>query len=292
MTLKLSLRELEVFAAIADAESVTRAADALALSQSAASQALAQLESALGATLFDRVGRRLQLNENGRALLPRARALLDDAAALQDLFGNAALSLRLGASTTIANYLLPQRLAALRRDWPQCKVLLQVANTRDIVAAVAALRVDFGLIEGPCHHPELLATPWQQDELVLIAAAQHPLAQGTLTREKLAAAPWLLREAGSGTREEVERVLLPELGSLRLEMELGDSEAIKRAVAAGLGISCLSRRVVAELLADGSLVELAAGLPPLARTLWCVRHRDKPASRSMQAFLQLDAAAG
>lgn len=289
MTLKLSLRELEVFAAIADAESVTRASDALAMSQSAASQALAQLEGALGAALFDRVGRRLQLNENGRSLLPRARALLDEAAALQGMFGSAVLSLRLGASTTIANYLLPQRLAVLRRDWPQCKVALQVANTRDIVAAVAALRVDFGLIEGPCHHPELHATPWLQDELVLIAARDHPLARQPLSRERLAAAPWLLREAGSGTREEVERVLLPELGSLQLEMELGDSEAIKRAVAAGLGISCLSRRVVAELLADGSLVELDSGLPPLARTLWCVRHRDRPAGRSMQAFLQLDA---
>ena len=233
MALKLSLRELEVFAAVAACESVTRAAAEVALSQSAASQALAQLEQALGVPLFDRIGRGLQLNEHGRTLLPRARALLDEAAALQDLFGEAALSLRLGASTTIANYLLPQRLAALRQRWPQCRVSLQVANTRDIVAAVAALQADFGLIEGPCHHPALHSLPWQQDELLVFAAANHPLAGRQVGLAELAAAPWLLRETGSGTREEVERVLLPHLGSLNVEMELGDSEAIKRAVAAG-----------------------------------------------------------
>jgi DNA-binding transcriptional LysR family regulator len=288
MPLRLSLRELEVFAAVAACESVTRAAAEVALSQSAASQALAQLEQALGVPLFDRIGRGLQLNEHGRALLPRARALLDEAAALQDLFGEAALSLRLGASTTIANYLLPQRLAALRQRWPQCRVSLQVANTRDIVAAVAALQADFGLIEGPCHHPALHSLPWQQDELLVFAAANHPLAGRAVSLAELAGAPWLLREAGSGTREEVERVLLPHLGSLNVEMELGDSEAIKRAVAAGLGVSCLSRRVVAELLDSGALVPLHTALPPLQRTLWCIRHRDKAPGSSMRAFLQLD----
>lgn len=288
MSLKISLRELEVFAAIAACESVTRAAAEVALSQSAASQALAQLEQALGVALFDRIGRGLQLNESGRALLPRARALLDEAAALQGLFGDSALFLRLGASTTIANYLLPQRLAALRQRWPQCRVALQVANTRDIVAAVAALQADFGLIEGPCHHPALVSLPWLDDELVVFAAAGHALAGREVDHAELAAAPWLLRESGSGTREEVERVLLPHLASLNVEMELGDSEAIKRAVAAGLGVSCLSRRVVAELLDSGVLVELRTALPPLHRTLWHIRHRDKTASSSMLAFLQLD----
>lgn len=285
MPLRLTLRELEVFAAIAEQQSVTRAASEVALSQSAASQALAQLESALGVSLFDRVGRGLLLNENGRMLLPRARAMLDEAANLQSLFAGGTLSLRLGASTTIANYLLPGLLARLRQGWPQCEVSLQVANTREIETAVAELRLDFGLIEGPCRHPALHTQAWLEDELLVVAAP----GKARLSREELADAPWLLREPGSGTREEVERVLLPELGRLNVAMELGNSEAIKRAVAAGLGISCLSRRVVAELLASGALVAVDAGLPRLVRTLWCIRHRDRAPGAGMQALLQLSA---
>ncbi|MBW7567623.1 LysR family transcriptional regulator [Chromobacterium subtsugae] len=284
MSLHISLRELEVFVAVAELDTVTRAADRVALTQSAASQALCKLEQGLGAQLFDRVGRRLLLNEHGRLLLPRARALLDAAADVQGLFDGDALALRIGASTTIANYLLPPLLAAFRRDWPRARLELEVANTRDIVEAVAAFRVDFGLIEGPCHHPELLASPWRQDELIVFAAAGHPLAGRKVAAAELAQAEWILREAGSGTREEVERVLLPHLSRLAISMELGHSEAIKHAVAAGLGVSCLSRHVIADLLAAGAVVAVDADLPPLTRTLYRVQHRDKSASRGMAAF--------
>ncbi|AOZ52857.1 LysR family transcriptional regulator [Chromobacterium vaccinii] len=282
--MRISLRELEVFVAVAELDTVTRAAERVALTQSAASQALDKLEQGLGAKLFDRVGRRLLINEHGRLLLPRARALLDAAGDVQGLFDGGGLALRIGASTTIANYLLPPLLAAFRRDWPQARLELEVANTRDIVEAVAAFRVDFGLIEGPCHHPELLASPWRQDELLVFAAVSHPLAGRKVAAAELAEAEWILREAGSGTREEVERVLLPHLMRLSISMELGHSEAIKHAVAAGLGVSCLSRHVVADLLAAGSVVEVDADLPRLTRTLYRVQHRDKAIGRGMAAF--------
>ncbi|MEO4028711.1 LysR family transcriptional regulator [Chromobacterium vaccinii] len=284
MSLRISLRELEVFVSVAELGTVTRAAERVALTQSAASQALDKLEQGLGAKLFDRVGRRLLINEHGRLLLPRARALLDAAGDVQGLFDGGGLALRIGASTTIANYLLPPLLAAFRRDWPQARLELEVANTRDIVEAVAAFRVDFGLIEGPCHHPELLASPWRQDELLVFAAVSHPLAGRKVAAAELAEAEWILREAGSGTREEVERVLLPHLMRLSISMELGHSEAIKHAVAAGLGVSCLSRHVVADLLAAGSVVEVDADLPRLTRTLYRVQHRDKAIGRGMAAF--------
>ncbi|MBM2885392.1 LysR family transcriptional regulator [Chromobacterium amazonense] len=284
MGLRISLRELEVFVAVAEWNTVTRAAEQVALTQSAASQALDKLEQGLGVKLFDRVGRRLLINEHGRLLLPRARALLDAAGDVQNLFHSGELALRIGASTTIANYLLPSLLAAFRKDWPQARLELDVANTRDIVEAVAAFRVDFGLIEGPCHHPELLADAWRQDELLVFAAVDHPLAGRKVTADELADASWILREPGSGTREEVERVLLPHLNRLAIGMELGHSEAIKHAVAAGLGVSCLSRHVVADLLAAGSVVEVDANLPLLTRTLFRVQHRDKAVSRGMEAF--------
>ncbi|MEZ5643487.1 MAG: LysR family transcriptional regulator [Burkholderiaceae bacterium] len=287
MSLRYSLRELEVFVAIARQGSVSRAAEAVALTQSAASQALAKLERALGQPLFDRCGRRLVLNENGRLLWPRAQALLDAAAQVQDLLADGGLSMRLGASTTIANYLLPPRLAAFRTAYPAACVQLTVGNTGEVVAAVAAMELDFGLIEGACHHPDLAVSDWQQDELVIIAPPGHALTRGRATRAALAGAAWLLREPGSGTREEVERWLHTHVGPVRMDMELGNSEAIRRAVAAGLGVSCLSRNVVAEALAAGSVAEVRTGLPSLSRPLRLVRHRERAPTRGMQAFLAL-----
>lgn len=285
MRLRLTLRELELFCAIAKHGSVRRAAEAVALTQSATSQALARLEQALDAPLFDRRGRRLVLNEAGRLLLPRAQRLLDDAQALQGLLAGAPMSIHLGASTTIANYLLPQLLAELRRREPAAQVRLSAGNTAEVVAAVAAMRLDFGLIEGPCRHPQLQVTHWRDDELVPIAPPGHALAQGRVRRQQLAAARWLLRESGSGTRDEVERWLLLHVGEVRADMELGDNEAIKRAVAAGVGISCLPRLVVADLLASGALAEIDTGLPPLVRPLSLVRHAQRPLSPSIHTFL-------
>ena len=285
--LKLTLRALEVFCAVTEQGTVTQAAEAVALTQSAASQALDKLEGSLGIRLFDRVGRRLVLNEHGRLLLPRARALLDMAQDIHQLFDSGGPCLRIGASSTIVNYLLPVSLAAFRREWPQARLELEVGNTRDIVEAVAGLTVDFGFIEGFCHHSELIVEPWQRDELVVFSAPDHPLAGREVTVTELGCAEWLLREPGSGTREEVERLLLPHVPMLKVSMELGHSEAIKHAVAAGLGVSCLSRRVVENELASGAVVVLRAGLPPLMRTLFRIRHRAKTVTRGMESFLQL-----
>ena len=138
MTLRFSLRELEVFCAVARHDNVGRAADAVSLTQSAASQALARLEQALGQRLFDRHGRRLGLNENGRLLLPRAQALLGEAEECQALLTGGALSLRLGASTTIASYLMPAELARFRRAYPGAAVRRTVGNTARVAAAALA----------------------------------------------------------------------------------------------------------------------------------------------------------
>jgi DNA-binding transcriptional LysR family regulator len=283
MSLRISLRELEVFVAICEQQSVTSAALTLAMTQSAASQSLAALETALNVVLFDRVGRRLVVNENGRLLLPRARAMLDLGQDTQNLFTGPAAYLRVGASTTIANYILPTRIAGFRRQHPGGGLELLVGNTGEIVAAVAALRVDVGFIEGPCHHPQLQVTPWLDDELVVVVGASHPFAAARPALPALSAAEWILREPGSGTRQEVERLLLPRLGAFSVAMELGDAEAIKHAVAAGLGVSCLPRRVVAEYLESGKLRELS--LSGLHRRLYRVMHRDKVVTRGLSAFL-------
>lgn len=285
--LHYSLRELEVFCAIAQQGTVRAAADRVALSQPAASHALARLERALQRRLFDRTGRKLVLNEAGRQLLPRARSLLDDAAAIQQSGAGAVPALRLAASTTIANYLLPVQLAAYRDRYPAAPVQVQVGNTAEVVASVAAMRVDFGLIEGPCQRSELQVRFWRDDPMVLIAPPAHPAARDRCTREALAGMTWLLREPGSGTRAEVERWLLSHLGTVRADIELGNSEAIKRGVAAGLGVSCLPRVMVSDLIERGLVVEIRSELPMFSRVLSIIHHGQRGSIPGMKAFLAL-----
>ena len=278
----ITLRQLEVFAEVLKSGSTTQASQMLALSQSAVSAALTDLEGQLGVQLFDRVGKRLVVNEHGRLLYPRALALLERALEIEQLFRGA---IRVYASSTIGNYILPEIIARYRRDLPDLPLELSVGNSQDVINAVADLRVDIGLIEGPCHAADIIAEPWLEDELVVFAAPDSPLLEGEVTLQRLAEAPWILREHGSGTREIVDYLLLSHLPAFHLGMELGNSEAIKHAVRHGLGISCLSRRVVAEQLEVGSLVELTIPLPRLTRTLWRIHHRQKHISKALQRFL-------
>ena len=279
----ITLRQLEVFAEVLKSGSTTQASQMLALSQSAVSAALTELEGQLGVQLFDRVGKRLVVNEHGRLLYPRALALLERA--LEQLFRGDNGAIRVYASSTIGNYILPEIIARYRRDLPDLPLELSVGNSQDVINAVADLRVDIGLIEGPCHAADIIAEPWLEDELVVFAAPDSPLLAGEVTLQRLAEAPWILREHGSGTREIVDYLLLSHLPAFHLGMELGNSEAIKHAVRHGLGISCLSRRVVAEQLEVGSLVELTIPLPRLTRTLWRIHHRQKHISKALQRFL-------
>lgn len=284
--LRVNLRQLEVFAATARAGTVRAAADQVARSQSAASATLVELEDTLGAQLFDRVGRRLLLNENGRALLPKAMSLLDRAAELQHLFAaEHDAPLRLAASLTIGECLLPDLLANWKAGHPASPVQLMIGNTSEVIAAVAGFDVDIGFIEGRQMHPQLIVRAWRSDELVIVAAPVHPLARGTAGPRQLAEATWALRERGSGTREAVERWLLDHVGSLRVEFELGSPEAIKRLVAAGNALGCLPREVVARELDQGTLVELATRLPRATRRLAIVLHRDKHLGRGAEEFL-------
>jgi DNA-binding transcriptional LysR family regulator len=288
--LRLSLRQLEVFAAIAHTGSTRVAAGRVARSQSAASAALAELESALGEQLFDRVGRRLVLNENGRALLPGAVALLGQAAELQSLFsGEHAAPLRVAASLTIGEYLLPGLMAQWKLAHPHSAVHLAIGNTSEVIAAVAALEADVGFIEGPQTHADLRVRRWVSDELVVVAAPGHPLAAAKAARasaRQLADASWILREHGSGTRQASDRWLIEHLGSLNIGFELGSTEAIKQVVAAGTGLGCLSRHAVAQALADGHLVALRTRLPAARRRLATVVHRDKQLGVTTHDFLR------
>jgi len=286
--LRLNLRQLEVFVATARAGSTRAAAERVARSQSAASAALADLEAALGAPLFDRIGRRLVLNENGRALLPRAAAVLDEATELQHLLsgGAQATPLRIAASFTIGEYLLPERVAQWKAAHPGSPLRMRVSNTDDVIDAVARHEADIGFVEGARTHPDLVLRPWLSDELVVFAAPTHPLARRSVSVEQLRSASWVVREPGSGTREATDRWLLEHLGTVDIDYELGSTEAIKRLVGFGAGIGCVSRYAVAHAFDEGWLVPLRTQLPKAARRLATVVHRGRPLGAGAAAFMR------
>jgi DNA-binding transcriptional LysR family regulator len=291
--LRLNLRQLEVFVATARAGSTRAAADRVARSQSATSAALAELETALGAPLFDRVRRRLVLNDNGRVLLLKAAALLDQVAELQQLFAGSSASvpatpLRVAASLTIGEVLLPDIVARWKHTHTSSPVQIAIANTSEVIRRVAAFDVDLGFIEGPQTHPDLRVQPWLNDDMVLVAAPTHPLARKRrVDRAALRAARWALRESGSGSREAVDRWLTEHVGAVEVAYEFGSTEAIKRLLAAGTAVGCVSRLAVASALAEGSLQELRTPLPRATRRLAIVVHRDKHLGRGAQDFLGL-----
>jgi DNA-binding transcriptional LysR family regulator len=292
--LRLTLRQLQIFVAVAHYGSTAAASGQIALSQSATSAAVNELERLLSQRLFDRVGKRLLLNDNGRAMLPRALALLDGAAEIEkqtQSIAAQAQSLRIGASTTIGNYVLPRVLADLFRSaniqqsnsWHSS---VRIANTEAIGRGVAHFELDVGFVEGPVHAPEVQSVPWIRDEMVVVAAASQNAPAGRTPVRALREAVWLLREDGSGTREAADQALLPHLRSYRRSVELGSSEAIKHAAVLGLGFACLSRWVVDDAVQSGRLQILRTTLPKVFRPCYVVLHRAKVHTAAMQLVLR------
>lgn len=287
--LRFSLKQLEVFAAIARGGSARAAAAQLARSQSSASAALAELEGALGVHLFDRVAQRLVPNENARALLPGALSLLDQALELQTLFDREhPAPLRVTASLTIGEYVLPQLVASWQQTHPRNPIQLAIENTSRVIDAVLGQRADVGFIEGPQTHPGLVLRPWLTDELVVIAAPGHPLARSgrRASLKQLGDAAWILREIGSGTRQASDNWLGANLGSFQVAFELGSTEAIKRLTAAGAGLACLSSNAVRRDVQTGQLVILRTPMPAARRRLSIVMRREKRLGRATQDFVQ------
>lgn len=288
--MKFTLRQLEVFVAVARTSSVSQAAEELPLSQSATSTALGEFERQFGLQLFDRVGKSLRLNETGRQLLPRAVELIDRAQEVEDMLeGRSGFGpLDIGATLTIGNYLTTLIVARFLQAHQESRVRLQVHNTATIVQQVANYELDLGLIEGDCNHPDLEVEPWIEDELTVFCAPGHPLAgKGKASLDQLLKEPWILREQGSGTRQTFDHAMRNAPAQIDIRLELEHTEAIKRAVESGLGIGCISRLALKDAFRRGSLVPLATPELDLRRQFRFVRHRQKYQSAGMREFLAL-----
>jgi DNA-binding transcriptional LysR family regulator len=288
--MKYSLRQLEIFVAVSRTESASRAAEELAMSQSATSTALGEFERQFNLQLFDRVGKSLRLNEAGQQLLPRAVELLDRAREIENLLdGNAGFGhMKIGATLTVGNYLATILVAQFLQEHPESRIQLQVHNTSTIVQQIANHELDIGLIEGDCHHSDIEVETWIADELVVFASPNHPLAgQRRISMDRLLREPWIVREKGSGTRETFDRAFRNHHAKLDIRLELEHTEAIKRAVESGLGIGCISHLALKDAFRRGSLVPLATPALDLSRYFYFLWHKQKYQTAGMREFLAL-----
>jgi DNA-binding transcriptional LysR family regulator len=245
---------LVVFRAVAEQRSFRKAAEELYLTQPAVSLQIKALEEDIGIQLFDRTGTRIELTEAGKILLEysqQANALFVQAEhEIAALSGEHVGQLALGASTTIAQYVLPGLLGEFSREYPRVHPTMTSGNTEQIVEALEEQKIALGLIEGPARSRDVKTEPFLQDELVLIVSAAHEWAEfKSIPCSEIVAASFLMRERGSGTRRVIEIALARygvKLNSLRIVMELDSTEGIKSAVEAGLGIGFVSRWAIAK----------------------------------------------
>ena len=283
--MQITLRQLEIFAAVCREGTITRAAQRIGLSQAATSQALAELENQLQRRLFDRNGRRLKQNAAGRELFPGAIEALDRIRDLERGGRRISFNFRLCASLTVGNYMLPSLIGRFARRHPDARFQVEIGNTEHVVESVRQLESDAGWIEGLTRDPHLRSFPWRQDRLVIIAAPGHALAGRRASPEALARASWVLREKGSGTREVFEGAIADRFSLLHVPVELGGIGAVKRAVMAGIGLSCISRSTIDLELKARQLALVHTPWLNLQRQITLLVHHQKYLDRSLGGFL-------
>ena len=289
----MTLEQLRVFVAVAERQHVTQAARVLNLAQSAASSAIAALESRHDTKLFDRVGRHIELTEAGQAFLVEARTVLARAEAaelaLMEFGGLKRGTLSVEASQTIASHWLPRHLVAFRRAYPQIDIRLAMANTAQVITAVETRTTELGFVEDAVHGEQLTSTPVARDQVVVVVSPDHPWAEQTdLTPTDILDGEWVLREPGSGTRSVFEDALVKfgvDPGSLHIRLELPSNEAVRAAVEAGLGATVISASVAAPSIEAGLLYQVDFHLP--TREFYVISHRERCKSRAAEALLEM-----
>ncbi|SMF02687.1 DNA-binding transcriptional regulator, LysR family [Xaviernesmea oryzae] len=289
----MTLDQLRIFLEVAAREHVTRAAEALNLTQSAVSAAISALEARHAVILFNRVGRRIELTEAGRLFVPEARAVLERARmaehTLADLGGSASGVLRVHASQTVASYWLPARLVSYHERFPRVDVRLTVGNTQSAAEAVLTGAAELAVVEGEVFLEGLRRRRVAEDRLVLVVGSRHPWADGRRIRSSdLPETNWIMREKGSGTRSAFEAQLVNlgiEPQSLSVVMEMPSNEAAMAAVEAGLAATVLSSRAAASHSSSGRLH--VADFPMPLRQFSALYHAERHVTRALNAMLDL-----
>lgn len=288
----MSDRRLQVFHTVARLLSFTKAAESLHMTQPAVTFQVRQLEEQFNTRLFDRTHNRISLTEAGKRVYGFSDRIFELYSemdnAVREMTGDVSGMLMIGASTTIAEYMLPALLGDFKKKYPDVNVQLKVSNSEGIVHMVENNVIDLGVVEAPVMNKNLVVEVCRMDQLVAVLPTQHPLAdRESISILELLEHPYICREEGSGTREVIADYMT-ELGvnasHMNLTMELGSPESIKGAVEAGMGVSIVSLATVQKELRLGTLVSLTLE-PTLERPFSFVHQKQKFRHRAMDELL-------
>lgn len=286
--MKITLKQLQVFVNTAKLESISLGAEKCFISQAAASMSLSQLENMLGVTLFDRVGKRIRLNANGHNLLAKAAQILDNvdefetfATNDQSLVGK----ITIGASTTIANYLLPKYIAQFKKIHPSVDFELICNNTKEIIHDIETLSCDVAFIEGECHSHVIDATLWKKDNLKILCKTNHPLCKKeTVSIKDILKYEWVTRERGSGTFHIFLKSLESHSSDIKTAIILNSSEAIKQYIANSDSLACLSEVIIKQAWDSDKYSSLEVKGLDLSRNFYKLLHNKKYHTHLTQSF--------
>ncbi|MDG2522912.1 LysR substrate-binding domain-containing protein [Caulobacter segnis] len=287
----MTLEQLRIFVCVAERLNMTRAAEVLHITQSGVSASISALENAYGTTLFDRVGRRIELSVAGQAFLVEAEKVLnqvrDAQRTLSDLSNLRRGTVSICASQTIGNYWLPPIIAEFNAGFPHLSIDLHISNTAGVARMVQDGDAELGFVEGAYGDSGLTGFDIDGDRLGIFVRPDHPWAHRAPSLDALARGSWVLRESGSGTRSEFVGALKRlgvDMSQLKVRLELPTNEAVRAAVLAGVGAGALSELVVQDAEASGALVRVAIDLPRRAFSM--LRHHDRKLSRAAEMFLK------
>ena len=292
----MTLDQLRVFVAVAEREHVTRAAEALEMTQSSVSAAVSLLEKEFGTKFFHRLGRGIVLTEGGKLFLDEAKAILarieTTSLVMGEYTGLTRGRLEIMASHTIASHLLPARLVDFRHAYPGIQLAISIGNSEQVQSAILNGSVELGFSEGPppeMADPALAMEVVAIDQLIIIVPPRHAWTKlKSLTVKDLAAGQWVVRESGSGTRDgffKALEILGVARSALQIVIELPSNHAVLEAVIAGAGPTILSERVCSAACASGLVARIPVQLH--SRSFLAVQHMDRYRSRAVAAFLEI-----
>ncbi|WP_394201924.1 LysR substrate-binding domain-containing protein [Shewanella waksmanii] len=288
--MRITLKQLAIFEAIARTGQVAKAAQQMNLSAPATSMALAELEKQIDARLFERIGNKLRLNSQGSLLLPLATEAIQKVEQIEHLFNAPEQSLHgtlnVAASSTIGNFLLAKKSVAFCQQHTGVKVDLDIDNTHAVIDAVLEFRSEIGFIEGDCVDSRLKVQPWHRDKLVVFCHPAHPLAGKTVQPEQLNDQFWVMREAGSGTRD----YFIRNANALNIRVQerfsFSTPEAIKQAVKQGAGLAVLSELTVQKEVNRKELAVINVEGLALSRQFYLIRHKSRQRTTLSDAFVE------
>ena len=286
-------RRLQVFYTVAKLLSFTKAAETLHMTQPAVTFQVRQLEEHFNTRLFDRTHNRVTLTEAGRKSYEYAEEIFELYAEMEnsvkELTGDVSGILTLGASTTIAEYMLPNLLSGFTKEYPDIQLRLKVSNTEGIVSMIENSMIDLGIVEGPVTNKNLLVEVCRVDHLVVIVPPEHELStKQSISMDELMHYPFVVREEGSGTRDVIMDYVTKmglDKNNLNICLELGSPESIKGAVEAGMGVSIVSNATIQKEIQLNLLKKVDLD-PPLERSFSFVRQRQKFRLHAMEQLLE------